>query len=45
MQRITDHMHANREEFECFVEDDEPWESYIADMRKVSSLAIVIIYS
>lgn len=33
-KRITDHMHANREEFECFVEDDEPWESYIADMRK-----------
>ena len=24
VQRITDHMHANREEFECFVEDDEP---------------------
>ena len=30
-------MHANRDDFQWFVEDDEPWESYIADMRKVST--------
>eukprot|EP01027_Heterolobosea_sp_BB2_P014582 GEZU01020929.1.p1 GENE.GEZU01020929.1~~GEZU01020929.1.p1 ORF type:complete len:316 (-),score=74.41 GEZU01020929.1:99-1046(-) len=33
-QTVVDYIVANREFFEPFIEDDEPWEEYIENMRK-----------
>lgn len=36
-QKIMDFVEANREDYEPFVEDDIPFDTYIADMRKLAS--------